>query len=58
MPTMKNTRTPRTLSACEFETGYPVAIRTRRLRYYLETAFGAAVILALVIFTAWAITGA
>ena len=55
---MKNTRTPRTLSACEFETGYPVAIRTRRARYYLETAFGAAVILALVVFTAWAITGA
>ena len=57
MPTMKNTRTPRTLSACEFETGYPVAIRTRRARV-LETAFGAAVILALVVFTAWVITGA
>ena len=57
MPTMKNTRTPRTLSACEFETGYPVAIRKRRARI-LETVGGAAVIFALVVFTAWAITGA
>ena len=54
---MKNLRTPRTLSASEFTTGYPVAIPTRRSRL-IETIGGWTIILALVVFSAWAITGA
>jgi len=57
MPTMKNHATPRTLADCDFRVGTPI-IPKRRARYHLETAFGAAVILALVILAAWAITGA
>ena len=54
---MKNHATPRTLADCDFRVGTPI-IPKRRARYHLETAFGAAVILALVILAAWAITGA
>ena len=57
MPTMKNHATPRTLADCDFRVGNPSIIPTRRARL-IETIGGAAVILALVIFTAWAITGA
>lgn len=57
MPTMKNHSTPRTLADCDFRVGNPSIIPTRRARL-IETIGGAAVILALVIFTAWAITGA
>ena len=57
MPTMKNHATPRTLADCDFRVGNPSIIQTRRARI-LETIGGAAVILALVIFAAWAITGA
>jgi hypothetical protein len=56
MPTMKNHATPRTLADCDFRVGNPI-IPTRRARI-LETIGGAAVILALVLFTAWVITGA
>ena len=55
MPTMKNERTPRTLADSEFRVGYPIPTRRARI---LEIIGGAAVIVALVIFTAWAITGA
>lgn len=54
---MKNERTPRTLADSVFRTSYPYAIPTRRARL-IETVGGAAVILALVLFSAWAITGA
>lgn len=57
MPTMKNHATPRTLADCDFRVGYPRSIPTRRARL-IETVGGAAVILALVLFSAWAITGA
>lgn len=55
MPTMKNERTPRTLADSEFRVGYPISTRRARL---IETLGGGAVILALVVFTAWIITGA
>ena len=57
---MKNHATPRTLADCDFRTGYPSSIPTRRARvlYYVETICGAAVILTLVLFSAWALTGA
>ena len=54
---MKNLQAPRTLSECEFRTGYPFVISTRRARVF-ETVAGWIVIVSLVLFTAWAITGA
>jgi hypothetical protein len=54
---MKNERTPRTLADAVFPISYPAVIPTRRARVF-ETVAGGAVIVALVIFTAWAITGA
>lgn len=54
---MKNERTPRVLADTVFRTSYPYAVPTRRARVF-ETVAGGAVILALVVFAAWAITGA
>jgi len=54
---MKNERTPRVLADTVFRTSYPYAIPTRRARI-LETFGGGAVIVALVLFVAYVITGA
>jgi hypothetical protein len=54
---MKNERTPRVLADTVFRTSYPYAMPTRRARV-LEKIGGGAVIVALILFTAWTITGA
>lgn len=53
---MKNLQTPRALADCDFRVGYPRSIPTRRSRL-IETIGGWTIILALVVFSAWAITG-
>ena len=54
---MKNERTPRVLADTVFRTSYPYAIPTRRERL-IETVGGGAVIVALIMFVAYVITGA
>jgi hypothetical protein len=52
---MKNLRAPRTIADCDFTTGYPSIIPTRRARL-IETVAGGAVILALILFIAYVVT--
>ena len=54
---MKNERTPRTLADSVYRTSYPFSVPTRRARL-IEKVAGSVVILSLVLFSAWAITGA
>lgn len=55
---MKNLQAPRTLADCDFTTGYPSTIIPTRRARILETVGGGAVIVALVLFVAYVITGA
>jgi len=55
---MKNLQAPRTLADCDFTTGYPSTIIPTRRARILEKVGGGAVIVALILLTAYVITGA